>query len=161
VLDSAALGGNIIIVMQLILFIGIPGTGKSSFYKERFYRTHLRLNLDMLRTRHREQVLYAACLESKTQVVIDNTNLTRSHRARYITLAREAGYEVHGYFFESRVADAKVRNALREGDERLPDGAIHGASGQLELPVLEEGFDKLWFVKLAEKNQCSVEDWKV
>lgn len=147
--------------MQLILFIGIPGTGKSSFYKMRFYRTHLRLNLDMLRTRHREQLLYTVCLESKTQVVIDNTNLTKAQRARYITLAREAGYEVQGYFFESRVADAKVRNALREGDERLPDGAIHGASGRLELPSMDEGFDKLWFVKLAEENQFSVEDWEV
>jgi predicted kinase len=147
--------------MQLILFIGIPGAGKSSFYKARFYRTHLRLNLDMLRTRHREQLLYAACLESKTPVVIDNTNLTKARRARYITPAREAGYEVHGYFFESRVADAKVRNALREGDERLPDGAIHGASGQLELPSMDEGFDKLWFVKLAEENQFLMEGWKV
>lgn len=148
-------------VMQLILFIGIPGTGKSSFYKERFYRTHLRLNLDMLRTRHREQLLYTACLESKTQVVIDSTNLTKARRARYITPAREVGYEVHGYFFESRVADAKLRNALREGEERLPDGAIHGASGKLELPAMEEGFEKLFFVRLAEGNQFVVEDWKV
>ena len=147
--------------MQLILFIGIPGTGKSSFYKERFYRTHLRLNLDMLHTRHREQLLYSACLESKTQAVIDNTNLTKAHRARYILPARQARYEVHGYFFESRVAEAKMRNAARVGDERLPDGAIHGASGRLELPSMDEGFDKLWFVKLSEGNQFVVEDWKV
>src|SRR6476660_6211221 len=43
--------------VEMVLFIGIPATGKSSFYRERFFRSHVRVNLDMLRTRHREQLL--------------------------------------------------------------------------------------------------------
>ncbi len=36
--------------VQAILFSGIQATGKSSFYRERFFHTHVRINLDMLRT---------------------------------------------------------------------------------------------------------------
>ena len=43
--------------MEIILFIGIQATGKSSFFRERFFRTHVRVNLDMLKTRHREKLL--------------------------------------------------------------------------------------------------------
>ena len=76
--------------MELIVFIGIQGTGKSSFYRERFHRTHVRVNLDMLRTRHREQLLFVACLEGKTPLVVDNTNVTRADRARYLALFCES-----------------------------------------------------------------------
>ena len=40
--------------MEMVLFVGIQATGKSSFYLERFFRTHVRINLDMLKTHHRE-----------------------------------------------------------------------------------------------------------
>jgi predicted kinase len=39
--------------MQLVILIGIQGSGKSSFFKERFVDTHIRINLDMLKTRRR------------------------------------------------------------------------------------------------------------
>ncbi len=103
--------------MELLLFIGIQATGKSSFYRERFYRTHVRVNLDMLKTRHREKLLVQAC----TPFVVDNTNLTREDRTRYIAPAKAAGFAVHGYFFQSRVTDALVRNAQREANERVPE----------------------------------------
>jgi len=42
--------------MELIIFIGIQATGKSEFYKRRFYNTHIRINLDMLKTRNKEKI---------------------------------------------------------------------------------------------------------
>jgi len=80
--------------MELALLIGIQATGKSSFYKERFYRTHVRVNYDMLKTRHREALLLEACLEGKTSFAVDNTNLARQERARYIVPAKAAGFTV-------------------------------------------------------------------
>ena len=56
--------------MEMVLFIGIQATGKSSFYLERFFRTHVRVNLDMLKTHHREDLLVKACLEGKTPFVV-------------------------------------------------------------------------------------------
>lgn len=146
--------------MELILFIGIPATGKSSFYRERFFGTHVRVNLDMLKTRRREALLVTACLEGKTPFVVDNTNLTRADRDRYIAVAKAKQFAVRGYFFQSRTAEALARNAAREGKARVPDLAIRGASGRLELPSREEGFDSLQFVRLEAPNRFIVEEWK-
>ena len=142
--------------MELILFIGLQATGKSSFYRHAFYRTHVRVNLDMLRTRHREKLLVDACIAGKTKFVVDNTNLTRDDRARYIGPAKAAGFRVIGYFFESQVADALRRNATRPKGERVPDIAIRSSSNKLQNPSMSEGFDELFFVRLTEENQFSV-----
>lgn len=48
--------------MEVIILIGIQGSGKSSFYKARFADTHVRINLDMLKTRHREKLFFDACV---------------------------------------------------------------------------------------------------
>ncbi len=146
--------------VNLVLFIGLPATGKSTFYRERFSGTHVRLNLDMLRTRHRERLLFLACLEGKTKVVVDNTNLTRAFRQSYLAEAAQAGFLIEGYFFESRVQDALRRNESRSDPERVPEAAIRGGAGSLELPSLKEGFARLYFVRLAEDGGFQVEDWK-
>ena len=62
--------------MEAVVFIGIQGAGKSSFYKERFFDTHVRINLDMVRTKRRQQVLLDACIEARQPFVVDNTNIT-------------------------------------------------------------------------------------
>src|SRR5439155_669654 len=110
--------------------------------------------------RFRERLLVKACIEGKTKFVVDNTNLTREERGHYITQAKQAGFTVVGYFFRSRVSDALQRNSQRTGDQRVPDKAIHGASGRLELPLRNEGYDQLHFVRLNPDNTFTVEEWK-
>ena len=61
--------------MECVIFTGIPATGKSTFYQARFFRTHVRINLDMLKTRTREAKLLAACLAMKQRFVVDHTNI--------------------------------------------------------------------------------------
>lgn len=132
--------------MELVLFIGPPAAGKSTFYAARFAQTHLRLSLDMLRTRHRERLLVKACLEARQPVVIDNTNPTRAERAVYIDQARASGFGVTGYRFEVPYAQLIARNALRSGRARVPEVAIRATLAKFELPGLDEGFDQLWQV---------------
>ena len=96
--------------VEAVLFIGVQGSGKSTFYPERFFATHVRINLDMLRTRQRAQILLNACIEAKQSFVIDNTNALATDRARYIPFARAAGFRVVAYFFETTLADAMRRN---------------------------------------------------
>jgi predicted kinase len=146
--------------MEMIVFIGLQATGKSSFYRERFFRTHVRINLDMLGTRHRAKLLLEACIAGQTKCVLDNTNLTRDERAQYIQPAKSSGFRVIGYFFESKVADAMRRNAERPEDERVPGKAIPGSSNRLQLPLIGEGFDEIFFVRLADSNQFTVEKWR-
>ncbi|HEX4499274.1 MAG TPA: ATP-binding protein [Thermoanaerobaculia bacterium] len=145
--------------MEAILFIGLQATGKSSFYKHRFFRTHVRISLDLLRTRNRERLLLEMCLKTGQPFVIDNTNPRREDRSEVLTLARAAGFRTVGYYFQSRLADALRRNASRAGDERIPDPGVLGTYGRLELPARDEGFDELYYVRLIEPENFVVEAW--
>lgn len=127
----------------MILFVGVQGAGKSTFFHANFRDTHLRINLDMLRTRHRENGLIDACIAFKQRFVVDNTNPTVADRARYMAKARAAGFPVHGYVFDVSYDDLLARNATRTGKARVPDAAIRATLKRLEPPSLAEGFDTL------------------
>jgi predicted kinase len=144
--------------MEAIIFCGIQATGKSTFYIEHFFRTHIRINMDMLRTRHRETVLLNACMEAKQPFVVDNTNPTVAERARYVTLAYAAGFRIVGYYFQSKLADGIVRNEARHKTEQIPVKGIGGTYKRLVLPALEEGFDALFYVTLIDGG-FRVQDW--
>lgn len=133
--------------MHAIVLIGPQASGKSSYCKERLFNSHIRLNLDMLRTRHREILLLKACVEAKQPVVIDNTNPTRRDRARYIELLKLSGYVVDGYFFDLPYEQCSARNAGREGKDRIPEVGLKHFFAHLERPSTEEGFDSLFLVR--------------
>ncbi len=146
--------------MQLVLFCGIQATGKTTFYQQQFLHSHVRLSLDLLRTRHREQRLLQACLDTQMRCVVDNTNPTRAERASYLAPARAAGYELVGYFFQSIAAEALVRNRHRPLERQVPDPGIRATRNRLEIPSRVEGFDKLYFVRTLGKQEFAVTDWQ-
>ena len=141
----------------MVLFIGIQGSGKSSFYKERFYSTHVRINRDMLKTKNREQRLAQTCFDIRQPFVLDNTSVTRAERAPFIAAARAAGFKVVGYFFPATTREAIGRNAKRTGAAKIPVVGILGTYNRLEEPTLAEGFDELFIARMNEKGEFSVE----
>ena len=145
--------------MEAVIFCGLQASGKSSFYKAHFFNTHLRINLDMLRTRYREKLLLSACLEMKQPFVVDNTNPTAEERARYIAPARQAGFRVVGYYFDASLEDCLRRNATRTGREQIPIPGLRGTYKRLQLPDFAEGFDQLYRVRLEEGVGFQVEEW--
>jgi predicted kinase len=138
--------------MEAIIFIGIQGSGKSSFFRERFFDTHVRINLDMLRTRRREELLVAACLEGGQSFVVDNTNPLPCDRVRYLMPARTAGFRTVAYFFEASLREAMQRNNLRTGKQKVPAPAVAAAFKKLVPPTEDEGFDEIYTVKLAAEH---------
>jgi len=148
------------LIMQAVIFIGVQATGKTTFYKESFINTHVRISLDLLKTRHREKVFLDACFQAKQSFVIDNTNPTIDDRKRYILPAKEAKFEVVGYYFESKMAALLQRNQVRPGKERIPDVGIRSTYYKLKIPTLGEGFDKLYYVKIDPQGLFVVEEWK-
>lgn len=138
--------------MQAVLLIGAPGSGKSSFYQERFFSTHVRINLDMVKTRRRELLLVAACLEGKTRFVVDNTNVSREERLRYLPAVKEEGFIAVAYFFECSLDECLERNAMRRGKERVPDKGVRGRYQRLERPSRDEGFDELYVVRVTPEG---------
>jgi predicted kinase len=125
---------------ELILTIGIQAAGKSTWCREHLWHTHMRLNRDLLRTAHREDVLFHAGLAVGASMVIDNTNVTAKARARYIRAALAADYIVAAAYFPIAPDEALKRNASRPGKQRVPDRAILGTLAKLEPPTPDEGF---------------------
>jgi predicted kinase len=146
--------------MQAVIFIGVQASGKSTFYKERFYNTHIRINLDMLKTREREKIILDACLKGKQSFVIDNTNPTLFDRQRYIPLAKAAGFEVIGYYFALKIADVLQRNEQRMGSQRIPQGGVMRTYKRMQIPSLSEGFDRLYYVRIEVPGSFIVEEWQ-
>lgn len=138
--------------MQAVLLIGAPGSGKSTFYTERFFSTHVRINLDMVKTRRREQLLVAACLEGKTRFVVDNTNVSREERLRYLPAVKDEGFVAVAYFFECTLAECLERNAGRRDKARVPDKGVRGRYQRLERPSRKEGFEELYIVRVTPKG---------
>jgi predicted kinase len=145
--------------MEAIIFIGIQGSGKSTFYKLQFFDTHVRINLDMLKTKHRQQLLLNACIEGKQPFVVDNTNVMAKTRANFIIPAKAAGFRVVGYYFRSDVKAALLRNSQRDGVARVPVKGLLGTYKRLQFPRREEGFDALFYVSINEAGEFLVEEW--
>lgn len=138
--------------MELIIFIGIPASGKSTFYMQNFFHTHVRVNLDMLKTRNRESKLLDYCFETKQRAVIDNTNVKWEDREQYILQAKNDHFKVIGYFFKADVNKCIERNSARTGKQKIGLVGIYSKAKQLELPSYREGFDEIFFVRLIENE---------
>lgn len=136
--------------MELIIFVGLQASGKSTFFKNTFYDTHMRLNLDMLRTRHRESIYVEASLQAKQPFVIDNTNPERTDRAPYIAKAKAHSFQVVCYYFIPDYAGSALRNEERSGKAKVPEIGIKSVMKKLQPPEFEEGFDEIFEVTLED-----------
>ncbi len=148
---------------QLVILVGMPASGKSSFVRARLAATHRHVSKDLLgpgRSREaRQRRLIEDALRGGQSVVVDNINATAAQRAALIAVGRAHGVRVVGYYFESRPRDALERNRRRPGKERVPDVAIYVAARRLEPPSLAEGFDALYRVRLGPEGSFEVTPW--
>jgi predicted kinase len=141
----------------MVLLVGIQGSGKSTLFERQFRSTYVRVNRDELKTRHRERALIEACLKQRQPFVIDNTNPQRALREQYIRQAKEAGFQVTGYYFRTKLADAIARNEQRSGRAKIPVVGIAATHKRLEIPSPEEGYDRLFCVTLDSENRFHIE----
>jgi predicted kinase len=142
---------------ELAVLVGVQGAGKSTFVRRRLFDSHVRINLDMLGTRRREQVLVRACLEAGQSFVVDNTNPTVEDRRRYLPAARLAGFRVVAYHFVIDPDTAQRQNARRPAKRRIPAAALVRTARRLQPPTMEEGFDAVHFVTQAEDGRFIVD----
>ena len=132
---------------ELVIFVGLPGSGKSTYYFAHFAGTHLQVSKDLMknaRTRDAKQsVLIEQALAGGQSVVVDNTNPSRAIRAPVIAMGKRHGARILAYYFECSVRTALMRNRQREGKGRVPDVAIFVTQKKLAPPALDEGFDEV------------------
>jgi predicted kinase len=149
---------------ELVLFIGLQASGKSSFYRTRFAASHVLVSKDCFPNNsnpaRRQRMLIEEALAAGRSVVVDNTNPTVQERAELIALARSFGASVVGCYFESRLSDCLERNRQRAGKARVPDVALYATHKLLCRPTLAEGLDRLLYVRLLGEGRFEVLDCK-
>jgi len=139
-------------VLELVIFIGLQASGKSTFFRGRFAATHELISKDLFpnnRNRNRSQEeLIGAALSAGRPVVVDNTNPTVEDRRALVRQGREHGAKIVGYYFESTARECVERNRLRTGTGKVPDVAIYATAKKLVSPSYSECFDEIFRVRL-------------
>src|SRR5436305_5664606 len=132
---------------ELIIFVGLQGSGKTTWYHEHFAATHVHVSKDLMpnaRNREmRQQQQIEEALGGGRSVVVDNTNPSIESRAPLIASGRRHGARVIALYFEVHVPTSLLRNRARQGKARVPDVAIFRTKKQLVPPTLDEGFDEV------------------
>jgi len=147
----------------VVLSIGLPGSGKSSWFKRHKISP---LSSDLLRqllfddaTEQRFQDLVFSNLRSmlKARLIarrplnyVDATNLSPHERHGWVKLAKDFGYEVHAVFFDVPLDVCLERNAKR--NSMVSDDVMRRMSGKLKPPTFEEGFSKITVVRVKPKE---------
>jgi len=132
---------------ELVVLVGLPGAGKTTFYRTRFAATHVHVSKDLMRNRRDRQrhqlALIDEALAAGRSVVVDNVNATAADRAALIAAGRRRGAVVVAYVLTTTVAESSRRNRGREGRDRVPEVAIRAAAKRYQPPDPAEGFDRL------------------
>jgi predicted kinase len=147
-------------VAECLVFVGIPASGKTTFYGRRFADTHRHISKDLWPNSAKKDSRHARELRDALgrgeSVVIDNTNPSIADRQAVITIAREHAARVIGYYFSTTTREAVGRNRGREGAARVPDVAIFTAAKRLVAPTRDEGFDQLYQVTIRADGDFEV-----
>jgi predicted kinase len=153
----------------VVLAIGLPGSGKSSWFKR---HNVVPLSTDMVRSLLfddvREQrfqdlvfsnlrsMLKARLIAKRPMNYVDATNLTPQERQHWIKLAKDYNYEVHAVFFDVPLDVCIERHQRR--DRVVPEDVMRRMAAKLKAPAFPEGFAKITVVRVKKKDEAGSED---
>jgi predicted kinase len=153
----------------VVLAIGLPGSGKSSWFKR---HNVVPLSSDMVRSLLfddvREQrfqdlvfsnlrsMLKARLIAKRPMNYVDATNLTPQERQHWIKLAKDYQYEVQAVFFDVPLEVCIERHQRR--DRVVPEDVMRRMAAKLKPPAFEEGFAKITVVRVKKKEPEAVQD---
>ena len=136
---------------EMVLFVGYPASGKSSFYRKHFEPNGYEwVNRDTLKTQPKCLKTALDAIKKGKSVVIDNTNPEAKTRKEYIKIAEQNDVPVRCFFFDTPREIANHLNFFREkliGTRRIPDIGFNMFKSKFEEPSTDEGFEEVVVVK--------------
>lgn len=129
---------------ELIVFVGFPATGKTTFYRKYFEpKQYVWINRDTLKTKQKCIKAAKQALLAGKSVVIDNTNPDLASRQEYLMLAKDLKIKARCFHFDIPLELATHLNMYREtinGTKRVPTIGFNLYKGKFVEPKPEEGF---------------------
>lgn len=147
------------IMQEIIILIGFPGSGKTTYWREKL-SDYIRISLyDLIHmvggNKKVAKKLELKCIERTLDmgfsVVIDRANLTRRRRAKIVDFARKKKVSVRALWFSVEEHIWQKRNKRRiagekESSPRVPEDKIEDMKKEFEEPSMNEGFYELIIV---------------
>lgn len=100
--------------VELVLFCGSPGAGKSTFYWEHMQPLgYERVNQDTLKTRDKCMKVASEFIEEKDSVVVDNTNADIETRASWLALGKKLAVPTRLVHFTASTKLCEHNDAVR------------------------------------------------
>lgn len=87
--------------------------------------------------------VYKSFLDANVDIYIDNTNLTKKGRKRFVKLAKELGYRTIGIVFDSIGLDELISRQSTRPDKYVPASAVIRQYNSFQPPTVSE-FDEVF-----------------
>ena len=134
----------------LIVLVGLPGSGKSTFCQKEEYKAYVRISQDE-QGKLQHMMMFEDALEARRNIIIDRCNFNVDQRKRYLKPGKEEGYHTIIIWFRrdsktciDRINQRKDHPNLAAGNEKI-ESVVKMFEGMFVAPSDTEA-DEIWYL---------------